>query len=190
LPSAELDELRFAGNDSFHLMPARQALKRTYFQTLERMRRPSNQTRIVVAVAAANWRNKLLILHKEGMLVHNPRPQPPARVPRVRPAPCRPVPSLDRRLSLRRKMARRGRHTTGVARVFGYYWGAWQVSRGLPVAGDHSADRQNGRPGKQPIEARKNNRASASGHFDRCQSKQTPSRRAFALIIPSIVAGV
>jgi hypothetical protein len=53
-------------------MPARQALKGVDFQTLERMRCTSNQTRIVVALATANRRNKLLILHKEGMLVHSP----------------------------------------------------------------------------------------------------------------------
>jgi hypothetical protein len=89
LPSAELSKLPFAGNDSFHLMPARQALKRAYFQTLERMRRPSNQTRIVIALAAANWRNKLLILHKEGTLVH--KPPPPASGASAKCASCSPL---------------------------------------------------------------------------------------------------
>ena len=61
---AELSGVFFARNYSFNLMPARQAFKGADFQTLERIRHPSNQTRIVVALAAANRCNKFLILCK------------------------------------------------------------------------------------------------------------------------------
>ena len=46
-------------SDSFHLMPARAALKGADFQTLEWIRRPSNYMGFAVTLATANQRNKL-----------------------------------------------------------------------------------------------------------------------------------
>ena len=48
-----------ARSDSFHLMPARAALKGADFQTLEWIRRPSNYMSFAVTLATANQRNKL-----------------------------------------------------------------------------------------------------------------------------------
>jgi hypothetical protein len=61
----------FARN-SLHLIPALVAFKDADLQIFDRMRRSSNQMRIAAALFTAKRFNKFLILHKEGMLVHNP----------------------------------------------------------------------------------------------------------------------
>jgi hypothetical protein len=60
-------------------MRALVALEDADFQMLDRVWRPSSQMRIAATVFTAKRSNKFLVLHKEGMLVHN-RPPPTARV--------------------------------------------------------------------------------------------------------------
>ena len=61
-------------------MRALVALKDADFQILDCVWRPSRQVRIAAAVFTAKRSNKLLVLHKEGMLVHNqPLPTAPVR---------------------------------------------------------------------------------------------------------------
>jgi hypothetical protein len=75
----------FARNDSFRLMPAGEALTGADFQTLERIRRPSNQIGTIVALATADRRNKFLIFYSS--FITRPRLQrecgacPPSSAP-------------------------------------------------------------------------------------------------------------
>jgi hypothetical protein len=56
--------------DPFHLMSALLAFKGADFQTIDEMRRPSNQMRIAAALLTVKRSNKYLILRKCGMLFH------------------------------------------------------------------------------------------------------------------------
>jgi hypothetical protein len=69
--SAALSDAFFASDDSLNLMRALVALKDADFQTLESVWRPSSQMCIAAAVFTAKRFNKYLVLHMEGMPVHN-----------------------------------------------------------------------------------------------------------------------
>jgi hypothetical protein len=98
-PAAKWRGLRF--DNSLGLTLALVAFKDADLQIVDGMRRSANQMRIAAAIFAAKRLNKFLILHKEGMLVHNPPPTysasaEHARHPRrpLRTPPSRPPPDM------------------------------------------------------------------------------------------------
>ena len=110
----------FASDNSLYLMRALMALKDANFQIPDCVWRPASQMRIAAAVFTTKRSNKLLVLHKEGMLVHN-RPPSTARVrgmPAIlgaRPALRRPGHPTRRPWSWGKVAGKGRRHALGLA---------------------------------------------------------------------------